>query len=87
MLIVFAERTRALNTAFTKASVLGLNAVLLESSDALLESSFSEDTPSVINQGIAHRTVSPQQYDIHILILIINSHSCPTTVFSQLEST
>ncbi|KAL7269761.1 translational activator of GCN4 [Rhizina undulata] len=49
-------RNRALNTAFTKASVLGLNAVLLESPEALQVSTFSEETPSIISQGIGHKT-------------------------------
>ncbi|KAI5851570.1 armadillo-type protein, partial [Morchella snyderi] len=49
-------RSRALNPSFTKASVLGLNAVLLESPETLLEGSFSDDTPAIISQGISHRT-------------------------------
>lgn len=48
-----------MNPSFTKASVLGLNAVLLESPETLLEGSFSDDTPALISQGISHRTVRP----------------------------
>lgn len=46
-----------MTSVFTKASVLGLNAVLLESPRAVTEPPFIEETPSVIIKGINHRTV------------------------------
>ena len=45
-------KQRILTTHFTKASVLGLNAVLLEAPQSMMEGSFSNETPSVICQGI-----------------------------------
>lgn len=46
-----------MTSVFTKASVLGLNAVLLESPRAVTEPPFIEETPSVIIKGINHKTV------------------------------
>ncbi|KAG0125489.1 armadillo-type protein [Tuber indicum] len=48
-------RTHAVSNAFTKASVLGLNAVLVESPASLTESPFFEETPPIISQGISHK--------------------------------
>lgn len=50
-------RNRVLSTHFTHASVLGLNAVLVES-PSLLPENFPAETPSIICQGIAHKDVS-----------------------------
>lgn len=52
-------RSRALNPAYTRVSVLGLNAVLLESPTVLQESTFADDTAHIIVNGIGHKTVSP----------------------------
>ncbi|TGZ81351.1 ARM repeat-containing protein [Ascodesmis nigricans] len=49
-------KSRALNHSYNKASVLGLNAVLLETPEALAESPFLEETPQIIAAGIAHKT-------------------------------
>jgi hypothetical protein len=46
-------KTRVLTTHFSKASVLALNAILLDAPEALAES-FADDTLHVICQGIAH---------------------------------
>src|SRR2546421_6531914 len=42
---------------FNKASVLGLNSVLLESPESLTESAFAEELPTTICQGIVNNTV------------------------------
>ncbi|KAJ9309219.1 hypothetical protein DTO217A2_1157 [Paecilomyces variotii] len=47
-------KNRVLSTHFTHASVLGLNAVLVES-PSLLPENFPAETPSIICQGIAHK--------------------------------
>ncbi|KAI5776643.1 armadillo-type protein [Geopyxis carbonaria] len=49
-------KSRALNPAFTKVSVLGLNAILLESAEALQDPTFVDITPHIISQGISHKT-------------------------------
>ncbi|KAF1848328.1 translational activator [Cucurbitaria berberidis CBS 394.84] len=46
-------KSRVLTTHFNKASVLALNAILLDAPEALAES-FADETVSVICQGIAH---------------------------------
>lgn len=46
-------KTRVLTTHFSKASVLALNAILLDAPEALA-GSFADDTLHVICQGIAH---------------------------------
>ncbi|KAI9787596.1 MAG: translational activator of GCN4 [Geoglossum umbratile] len=46
---------RALNTNFNKASVLNLNAILLESPESLAEPPFVEETAAVICQGVGHK--------------------------------
>lgn len=46
-------KTRVLTTHFNKASILALNAILLDAPDALTES-FADETVSVICQGVAH---------------------------------
>ncbi|KAG9251722.1 armadillo-type protein [Emericellopsis atlantica] len=49
-------RNRVLATQPTNASVLALNAVLVESPDALLKSSMAEELPELLSQGMAHKT-------------------------------
>lgn len=51
------SRNRVLTTHFTHASVLGLNALLVESPTILTEN-FAAETHSIICQGIAHKDVS-----------------------------
>jgi hypothetical protein len=51
------NRNRVLSGQFSHASVLGLNALLAESPDTMIEH-FAEETPSIICQGIAHKDVS-----------------------------
>ena len=46
-------KARVLTTHYNKASVLALNAILLDAPEALTES-FADDTVSVICQGISH---------------------------------
>lgn len=46
-------KTRVLTTHFSKASILALNAVLLDSPDALFDN-FPEETVDIIAKGIAH---------------------------------
>ncbi|KAB5571790.1 armadillo-type protein [Coniochaeta sp. 2T2.1] len=48
-------RNRVLTKDFSNSSVLALNAVLLESPKALLESSLVEELPELLCQGITHR--------------------------------
>ncbi|KAL1597320.1 translational activator of GCN4 [Paraconiothyrium brasiliense] len=45
-------KTRILTTHFSKASILALNAVLLDSPDALIDN-FSDETVDIISKGIA----------------------------------
>ncbi|KAF2257769.1 ARM repeat-containing protein [Lojkania enalia] len=46
-------RSRVLTTHFSKASILALNAILLDAPETLTES-FADETVSIICQGIAH---------------------------------
>lgn len=46
-------KSRVLTTHFSKASVLALNAILLDSADALSET-FADETVHIISQGIEH---------------------------------
>ena len=48
-------KQRALTTRFTTASILNLNAILLESPSSLLIS-FPTETPSIVSQAISHKT-------------------------------
>ncbi|KAH0543280.1 hypothetical protein FGG08_002343 [Glutinoglossum americanum] len=48
-------RNQALNTDFSKTSVLNMNAILLESPDALVQPLFAEEAASVICKGISHK--------------------------------
>ena len=48
---------RALSASLSKASVLNLNAVLLESPEALAEPPFVEETATIICQGVNHKNV------------------------------
>lgn len=45
-----------LTTHFTHPSILGLNALLVESPSSLIEN-FPTETPTIICQGIAHKDV------------------------------
>ena len=49
-----------LTTNFTHASILGLNALLVESPSSLLEN-FPAETPSIICQGISNTDVRADQ--------------------------
>jgi hypothetical protein len=51
-------KQRVLTTHFTRASVLGLNSVLVEAPEALTTTSFATETPKVICRGIASKNVS-----------------------------
>lgn len=57
--VVKMIKLRALNPSFPKVAVLGLNAVLLESPEVMADAVFAEETPAVITQGIAHKSVCP----------------------------
>ncbi len=46
-------KSRVLTTHFSKASILALNAILLDAPESLVES-FADETVSVICQGVAH---------------------------------
>ncbi|KAE9377900.1 ARM repeat-containing protein [Stipitochalara longipes BDJ] len=48
-------KNRVMTTHFSQASVLALNAVLLESPSTLTESAFADDLPKVICQGMASK--------------------------------
>jgi hypothetical protein len=48
---------RVLTANFSKASVLNLNAVLLESPEALAEPPFAEETVTIVCQGVSHKNV------------------------------
>ncbi|KAH7354038.1 translational activator GCN1 [Plectosphaerella cucumerina] len=49
-------KNRVVTTHITSATVLALNAVLVESPDSLLDSPLAEDLPDVLCQGITHKT-------------------------------
>ena len=51
-------KNRVMTTHFSQASVLALNAVLLESPSSLTKSSFADDLPGVICQGMGSKSVS-----------------------------
>lgn len=51
------SRSRVLTTQFTHASVLGLNALLVERPSMLMDQ-FAGETQSLICQGIANKDVS-----------------------------
>lgn len=51
-------RNRVVTSNFTNASVLALNAVLVESKDTLLESSLAEDLPELLCEGMKSKSVS-----------------------------
>lgn len=51
-------KNRVVTTHFTQASVLALNAVLLESPSSLTETAFANDLPEVICQGMANKNAS-----------------------------
>ena len=49
---------RVVTAQFTHASILALNAVLVESPDTLLGSAAAEDLPDLLCQGMSHKNVS-----------------------------
>ncbi|KAH6667023.1 translational activator GCN1 [Plectosphaerella plurivora] len=49
-------KNRVVTSHISSSTVLALNAVLVESPDALLNSPLAEDLPDVLCQGIAHKT-------------------------------
>lgn len=51
-------KNRVITTQFTHSSVLALNAVLVESADALLKSSLVDDLPDLLSEGITSKDVS-----------------------------
>ena len=53
-------KNRVLPAHFSQASVLALNAVLLESPSSLTETAFADDLPTVICQGMSNANVSIQ---------------------------
>ena len=57
-------KNRVITTQFTNSSVLALNAVLVESADALLKSSLVEDLPDLLSEGITSKNVSDHCYEI-----------------------
>lgn len=50
-------KSRVMTTNFSHTSVLALNAVLLESSQTLLDSPLVEDLPDLLCQGMSHKEV------------------------------
>lgn len=50
-------KNRVITTAPSNASVLALNAVLVESPDALLQSSLVDELPDFLCQGVSHQNV------------------------------
>lgn len=53
-------KNRVLTTNFTASSALALNAVLVESREALFNSPAAEELPDILCQGMVHKTVSLQ---------------------------
>jgi hypothetical protein len=51
-------KNRVVTTHFSQASVLALNAVLLESPSSLTDTAFADDLPTVICQGMSSANVS-----------------------------
>lgn len=51
-------KNRVLTTNFSHTSVLALNAVMLESREALLDSPLVEDLPELLCEGMSHKEVS-----------------------------
>jgi hypothetical protein len=51
-------KNRVATTHFTHSSVLALNSVLVESPDALLQSSLADDLPDLLCQGVTNKNVS-----------------------------
>lgn len=50
-------KNRVVTTQFSNASVLALNAVLVESPDALLQSALADDLPDILCEGMTHKSV------------------------------
>lgn len=50
-------KARVVTTHFSKASVLALNAVLVESPDAILQSSLADELPDLVCQGMSQKNV------------------------------
>jgi hypothetical protein len=57
-------RNRVLTREFTMPSVLALNAVLVESPDALLKSALAEELPELLCQGMENKDVSLHLYNL-----------------------
>jgi len=64
------NRSRALNPAYPRVSVLGMNAVLLESPAVLQESTFADDTANIIVNGIGHKNVRPSLAEANIVSMV-----------------
>jgi hypothetical protein len=79
-------KNRVITTHFSQASVLALNAVLLESPSSLTESAFAVDLPEVICQGMASKNVSLFLVAI-ILVLTLYRTSSRTIACWQLANT
>lgn len=76
-----AIRNNALKSSFTKASILTLNSVIIESPEALGE--FGEEVPQVIAKGINHKTVCSPPTNLPIIILTNPSLTSRTTPSSR----
>ena len=50
-------KARVVTTNFSNASILALNAVLVESPDVLLDSPVAGDLPGLLSQGMSHKNV------------------------------
>ncbi|OJJ50496.1 hypothetical protein ASPZODRAFT_126377 [Penicilliopsis zonata CBS 506.65] len=80
---------RVLTTHFTHASILGLNALLVESPTSLTEN-FAAETPSIICQGIAHKDTFISENSVlaagkYLLTEGVNSNpETNTTIFEAL---
>lgn len=73
-------KNRIMTTHFTQASILALNAVLVESPESLTEGSFADDLPAVICQGMASKNVSAAHSHSRKSVLTQNHRiSYPTT--------
>jgi hypothetical protein len=79
-------KNRVMTTHFSQASVLALNAVLLESSSSLMVGSFAENLPGLICHGIANKNVR-----VRSIFKIYNADFSRTlyliTAFWRLENT
>jgi hypothetical protein len=65
-------KNRVMTRDFSNSSVLALNAVLLESPEALLESSMMEDLPELLCAGMGSKNVSPCKHTPSIDVPLAN---------------